>query len=306
MTDFAAAAMLRLIRLGLARQGLAPTPRAAGAALVPLDHKRTLLTGLMQQHGPGVLLRIGDAVLDAPDEPTLTALTLALDPPDLLSRWQRLERYVHSRHRTQRLDEAPGRVRLRHVSLQPGEPPWPAEDLLVWGLLIGLLRKLGPTGLQASLHGQPLFGDGRWQDASAAAAHDTAALALRWDGPSAAAGAGAVPSSVAGTLAHARACLAADCGAGWTLPRLAAALRLPPRTLQRRLGAAGSSYSALWTEVRLARSAQLLAQGRDSPALIGYQCGFADQAHFTRTFRRHTAITPACYRSQFSVPATRP
>ena len=40
-----------------------------------------------------------------------------------------------------------------------------------------------------------------------------------------------------------------------------------------------------------------------STAEVGYMCGFADQAHFTRQFKRHTAMTPALYRSEFAGPA---
>ncbi|MBT9487466.1 MAG: helix-turn-helix transcriptional regulator [Rubrivivax sp.] len=283
MSDFAAAAMLRLVRLGLQRQGLA-TPalthaREPAPALVPLQDKRALLTALMQQHCPAVLLRIGDAVLDAPDEPTLTALTLAPDPADLLARWQRLERFVHSRHRTRVLDTGPGRLRLQHVSLVPGQAPWPAEDLLVWGLLRGLMQRIGAQALRCDVDAQ---------DSACASYHWCPALTPTLHEPP------------ADALQAARAALAADVAAPWTLARLAVALGLSPRSLQRRLAADGSSFSALWTAVRLAQSARLLAEGPASTAQIGYCCGFADQAHFTRRFRQHTALTPARYRAEFS------
>jgi AraC-like DNA-binding protein len=283
MSDFASAAMLRLIRLGLQRQGLSlqvrPPAREPVQALVPLQDKRALLTTLMQQHGPGVLLALGDAVLDAPDEPTLTALVLARDPADLLARWQRLERFVHSRHRTRVLAVGPGRLRLQHVSLQPGQPPWPAEDLLVWGLLRGLMQRIGAVGLQCVVDPQDsACATYHWRPALTTARHTTPVDALQ----------------------AARAALAADVAAPWTLARLADALGLAPRSLQRRLAAEGSSFSALWTAVRLAQSARLLAEGPVSTAEIGYCCGFADQAHFTRRFRQHTALTPARYRAEFA------
>lgn len=282
MKDFAAAAMLRLIRRGLQAQGLEPPPSPKAPALVPLADKRALLQALMQRHGPAVLLRIGEAVQDAPDEPTLTALTAARDPADLIARWQRLERFVHSRHRVQVLAQGAGWLRLRHVSLQAGEPPLPAEDLLVWGLLLALLRRIGTAGVAHDLAGR---------------SDDTALVQIRWQ--PAATAADRAPPAVADTLAAARARLAADCAAPWSLARLAADLGLTPRTLQRRLAAQGSGFSALWTEARLAASARLLTAGTESTAQIGYLCGFADQAHFTRCFRRHTALTPARYRSEF-------
>jgi AraC-like DNA-binding protein len=49
------------------------------------------------------------------------------------------------------------------------------------------------------------------------------------------------------------------------------------------------------------RQARLLAESPQSPAQIGYLCGFSDQAHFTREFKRHSAVTPARFREQFAV-----
>lgn len=281
MKDFASAAMLRLIRLGLRRQGLDAPPPPRAPSLVPLTQKRALVQALMQRHGPAVLLKIGEAVQDAPDEPTLTALIGARDPAELILRWQRLERFVHSRHRVQQLAAGAGWMRLRHVSLQAGEAPLPAEDLLVWGLLAGLLRRIGTAAVNIDV-----------------GVEATGTVQIRWQ-PAAAAPAGPAPAA-ADTLVAVRAWLARDCAAPRSLARLAADLGLAPRTLQRRLAAADTSFSALWTEVRLAASARLLAAGAESTAQIGYLCGFADQAHFTRCFRRHTALTPARYRSEFA------
>jgi len=288
--DFAATAMMRLIAHGLAREGLALRIEATGAR-VPLADKRALLQALMAAHGPERLLRIGQHAIDAPEEPTASALLAASDPPDLIARWQRLERYVHSRHRVQVLAQAPGRLQLAHVSLAAGEPPWPAEDLLVWGLLIGLLQRLGTPGLAPVV------------DLAA-----TADLVLHWQPPlpaptaragEQAAAAADTEQSAAALLAAAEQALADDPGAPWTLARLASHLGTTPRTLQRRLAEQGRSFSALWMAARLKVAAQLLLHAPASTAEIGYRSGFADQAHFTRSFRRHTALTPARYRAEF-------
>lgn len=290
--DFASAAMLRLIRLGLARQGLAmptvppPPAPAVAPAHIGFAHKRALADALLARYGPEVMWRIGEAVLDAPDEPTLTALVAASDPPDLVRRFQRLERYIHSRHQVVVEIEQPGHLQLRHRSTRADAPPRPAEDLLVWGLLKGLLQRLGTPALRTGL------------------AEGTAVLELRWQPQPLQA---RTPSlAPADTPAAARRALATDLGADWTLPRLAATLGLSLRTLQRRLAEGGSSFARLWTEVRLAAAGHLLTEGADSTAQVGYHCGFADQAHFTRCFQRHMAITPARYRREFGrAPALR-
>lgn len=307
MDDFASAAMLRLIRLGLARQGL-PLPAATGlprrSAHVPLAHKRQLLEGLLSRHGPLALLRIGEAIADAPDEPALVALALATSPPDLLARWQRLERFVHARHRVLVQADGPGGLRLQHVSLAALAPPTRAEDLLVLGLLVALARLIGTPGLQATT-GQPVrwcWQAGDWQAAGGPAPLATAPGALahwqwRWQPvlqPAAPAG-----PPVADWAGAASGLLAADPGRHWTVANLAQALGTSPRSLQRQLALQGQRFSHLLMDVRLAQSARMLATTPQQTAAIGYHCGFADQAHFSRAFKQHSAMTPVQYRSAF-------
>ena len=44
---------------------------------------------------------------------------------------------------------------------------------------------------------------------------------------------------------------------------------------------------------RVKRAQEMLSNGNDSVADIAIQDGFADQSHFTKTFRRVTGTTPA-------------
>lgn len=54
------------------------------------------------------------------------------------------------------------------------------------------------------------------------------------------------------------------------------------------------------SSVRLAHAATLLTRPRQASAQIGYVCGFSDQAHFTREFKRHAALTPVKFREQLA------
>ncbi|HYR92146.1 MAG TPA: AraC family transcriptional regulator [Terriglobia bacterium] len=45
-------------------------------------------------------------------------------------------------------------------------------------------------------------------------------------------------------------------------------------------------------DARIKRAQELLLRGKESIALIAIQTGFADQSHFTKTFRRATGATP--------------
>ena len=310
MDDFASAAMLRLIRLGLARQGL-PLPAATGlpgrGAHVPLAHKRQLLEGLLSRHGPLALLRIGEAIADAPDEPALVALALATSPPDLLARWQRLERFVHARHRVLVQPDGAGSLRLQHVSLAAQAPPTPAEDLLVLGLLVALARLIGTQGLQVRAGDATTLWQwqaGRWQ-ARAAPLPDSAPLAgWHWQWQPLAHATAPPQQPGADWTGSARRLLEGDPARSWTVAALAAGLGCSPRTLQRQLARQGQRFSHLLMDVRLAASARLLATTAQPAAAIGYHCGFADQAHFGRAFKHHSAMTPAQYRSAFqAVPA---
>lgn len=305
--DFAAAAMQRVIVQGARRLGLAlpawSAPRPAGAH-VPLAGKRALLDTLASTQGPLVLLRLGEGAHDLHDDPAAEALAAACDLPDLVQRWQRLERYVHTRHRVQVLAAAPGALVLRHVALPPHPPPQPAEDLLVLGLLVALAARIGVPGLAARC-GPWHWVNGRWQAAAAGAAarwrDATADWHLAWQpGPPPAP---PVPAEGQALLQRLQEVIARDLARRWTLPALAQAAGCAPRSLQRRLAAAGTTPAALVAAQRVAAAARLLVHSAEPVAAVGYVCGFADQPHFTRSFKRLSALTPARYRAEFGVSA---
>lgn len=81
-----------------------------------------------------------------------------------------------------------------------------------------------------------------------------------------------------------------------TRAALAAAMRLTPRTLLRRLAAEGTNWKSILNEVRRELALSYLRQGR-SAAEITWQLGFADPANFTRAFRRWTGMAPARWRA---------
>lgn len=304
MSDFASAAMMKLVGQGLRRQGLAPPPPVpVQQGRVALQDKRALLAGLWQAVGPTAIARIGEAIQDVHEEPTLRALVLAVDPWDLLSRWQRLERFVHSRHRTRMDALGPGRARLQHVSLSSGQAPTPAEDVLVFGLLVALCERVAGRPVQA----RPVGGrhwlrrDGQWRDGPWPESLHT--WELRWDAADVARDPHppvAHPASGDRWLEALHTALRADPGRPWRVDDLARVCALSARSLQRHLARRQLCFSGLLTAARVQCAADLLTSSGLSVAEVGYHCGFADQPHFSRQFRQSTAMTPARYRAQFA------
>lgn len=79
------------------------------------------------------------------------------------------------------------------------------------------------------------------------------------------------------------------------LAELAIAAGLSRFELVRRFRAqTGLTPHAFRTNLRIERARALLAAGQP-PAVVAADCGFADQAHLTRTFRLAVGVTPARY-----------
>lgn len=104
----------------------------------------------------------------------------------------------------------------------------------------------------------------------------------------------------AGPVARARSVLLRRLSRGegdsCTLPSVAAELRLPPRTLQRRLATDGTSFAALLDDARRELSLELLSEPRTSVAEVAFALGFGDQTAFHRAFVRWLGTTPGEHR----------
>ncbi|WP_376100643.1 helix-turn-helix transcriptional regulator (plasmid) [Roseomonas sp. CCTCC AB2023176] len=281
----------------------------AAPPLLAHGRKRDLLGAVMTAHGPVALLCVGEAVTGQGFQPMLHALLRARGPEDLIRRWMRLERYAHSHHRTiaDHLDAAG--AALRHVALD-GPPPSAAEDILVLGVYVGLLRALGCRNVAGAV-GRVCVAlpDGGWDAEGAArcvATGDTATWRLSWsvapvpearpadfpdplDAPAVSFGNCPEAPAVAALLTD-------DPGRQLPLHDAAMALGLSPRALQRRLASHGLTLGAVIRAVQVRHACTLLS-GDDPLPAIGFVCGFSDQAHFTRAFRARLNMTPGAYRA---------
>lgn len=94
-----------------------------------------------------------------------------------------------------------------------------------------------------------------------------------------------------------RAAIAAELpGKEPSLARVARRLGTSARTLQRRLGAAGTSFAAVVDAVRRERAEAFLRAPDVSIAEVSFLVGFAEQSAFTRAFRRWTGTVPTAWR----------
>lgn len=81
-----------------------------------------------------------------------------------------------------------------------------------------------------------------------------------------------------------------------SIEHCAAGMRIPVRTLQRRLTEERQSFSTLLNKQRLELAKQQLRHGKDALAQIALELGYSDQTSFCRAFRRWTGLSPRSYR----------
>ena len=82
-----------------------------------------------------------------------------------------------------------------------------------------------------------------------------------------------------------------------TLRRVASALQMPARTLQRRLAEEGTSLQQEVEEIRKAMATAMLRDPGTSTDEVAFLLGYAEPSTLFRSFRRWTGMTPLEYRS---------
>jgi AraC-like DNA-binding protein len=103
------------------------------------------------------------------------------------------------------------------------------------------------------------------------------------------------PTNLLGGLREVMATLAPDTG-HLRVERLAAALGISVRTLQRRLRRSGLCFEEVSKEMRLEQAVDLLARTEARILDIALDLGYSDHAHFTRAFRGWMGLSPVEYR----------
>lgn len=296
-SDFASAAIMRLIALGLrTQQILFPVPKAQGAH-VPRSHKHDLLGTVLDEHGIQAILRIADCAPLMPLEPVVRALRQAVGAKDLLDRWSRMERFSHGRHFVLQSQPEPSVYRLEHRARSDGPAPSRAESLLILALIAILIELSGDAVVLMTEEGTIFRSDRRWHTVD----EDLILRSVLVKVQSATVSSKSLQArSYERLMENIRRLVADDPCCRWSVDRLAGLLSTSRRTLQRRLEERQTSFSDIVLDVRLELAAEQLCNDREaSLAQIGFLNGFSDQPHFTRLFSHKVGVTPGVYRDYF-------
>lgn len=278
-------------------------------ATVPLALKREVVQTAVQQAGLAVLPLLGRGLHKLAMEPTHLALTAGRSATSLFVRWQRLERYIHSKHRIQWQCLTPTSAQLNHAHKDNGPAPLAVEDLVVCGVLCALLEANGLHAIKATAADVELYPNpDSAQVLQCVQLRQTHTWLLTWQATEQNDLDLSLPVSWAQVAPPTWSQLAFAVGdhVARCLPELgsvevaAAAFGMPRRTFQRTLAAQSLSYQRIQSDVRFRLAAWYLLESGMAIAEIGFVCGYSDQAHLTREFNRRMGVPPARYRELFA------
>lgn len=293
MDDFASTALFNLIAIELRKQGLNVSLDPGFDGKTSGSAKRDLLDIAMDELGPAGVLQIGQGIRHIDFHPILAVLRKSRDPNDLLQRWQRLEGYYHGRHRVRQLAGNTQSLTLCHYSTD-NTAPTAGEDLVIAGFLCALLQSIGVTGLLLTIDNTVAVNNGVVL-ADCTGVVVTSHWDFSWSGHSQALAESTPLATETDVVSRVKELIVSDPARGWNLQLMAAELQTSTRTLQRRLSAAGSSFQLLLREARVECAARGLLQVDASLGETGYTCGFSDQAHFSREFKKRYNFSPSEY-----------
>ena len=283
-------------------------------AHVPLQYKRDLLDIIWRNAGATALLTIGQGIRDVEFDPVWRGAMRAASPVVLFDKWRRLEAFGHSRNRLRVNMASKRHASFSRYSEVRRSPPTTPENLLICGVVIALLEEIGCLGLHCAMPGSDgsvlrIYDNERFQVSGDGAGLATASWDIGWRGFSPRSDEVATPDpppivlpvscdtrSRASIEAVTR-LMAADTARQWKVGELARECGTSTRSIQRRLGKGGFSFSKLVRAVRVHEACRLLKDSDASITMIGFCAGFSDSAQFSRDFRASTGMRPSDYRA---------
>lgn len=278
----------------------ARAPDYLADATVSAQEKSSVLQYAMSEGGAAPLLCVGEGCAILVTQPIFRSLLCASDTNVLMSKWLRLERYFHYDNRT-RISAAKNTTWICERYTDTAVPPTP-ENLVICSIMLGLLAQYGVKLQSCEIGNVKLPVKNGGLDTAALLARrrklviaDSGCWRIQW-----LAVAQVRPQSHFvpddAVTAQLSSVLARDVGAQWRLTDVADQLGQSRRSLQRLIAMEGHTFSSILRNVRIQSACALLSDTDAAIADIGFCCGFADQAHFQRNFKRATNMTPVSYR----------
>ena len=280
----------------------------------PASDKRALLERVLNAAGPQALLEIGHGIEQARLDPIWEAALRSKSPDVLFDKWMRYERFAHWNNRVRIEWRETNAVEMFRYA-EDGVPPTDAENLLVCGLMIGLLRSIGCQDLQCEMGNggdghATVFMAGQIRRDLSIGDLSTDAWTLHWTGVTPRTQSierdklaqlvdRANLNDETTAIAHH---LAEDPTRSWTIDALAEACGLSSRTLQRRLQESDLNFSKLVRLVRIYETCELLEHSDLPLTAVGFCAGFSDSAHFSRDFSASMGMSPKRYREMVRDP----
>ncbi len=276
-------------------------------AHIPAELKRDILKLVSQEAGLGFLLSIGQGVQEAQYDPIWRAALNSKKPQHLLEKWLRFEKFSHSSNRIRIQKNALNVVSFQRYAVNDGSPTTP-ENLLICGLIIALLEGIGCLGLRCEMQFEGRSGfvireNGQFKLPKNIDKLTTDSWQIEWNefsprinDPVLEVIALPIPQDQTARVLFLVQLIMADVSHQWRVGELAQEAGQSKRSLQRKLGEAGLSFSSLIRIVRIHEACSLLAEGDASITSIAFCTGFSDSAHFSRDFRASMGMTPTDYR----------
>ncbi|NOZ26357.1 MAG: helix-turn-helix transcriptional regulator [Nitrospirae bacterium] len=319
MQEYVHTGIVRIIMKGLSgRSAKADRKRDEILALIkdhpeffPAEKKTELLSAVLSADGPDMLFGLAEGRDHGTDFPLIYVLLNSGSPATVIRKLESYYQYCHSSKRVQLVSGGENHLLIRHVSAAK-QPISAAEDFFVCGMLQGLLRLAGCRHLtyrwQKVSDPKAFFYMDRYAKRNVEVApfsqwrftfeeFQRPAVIEGLDGFIMQSVSPLYPRPSSDTMSEiVESIIRQDLSRKWTLPDIAARLRMSPRTLQRRLQGEGRSFRNILNRLRVRRAEKLLIESDFSLTEIGFMLGFSDYAHFSREIKRIKGMNPLSYR----------